>query len=502
MKGLGKMRVMMVQITRIILGMFVLSGLLFSEENLKKRTILSSMKESYLQLPKEVDSLNALFSEDIFYGRLRFNSFGFHWGEELEASGIPVRKDHAIAAIGGSLIYKSAYLKGFGFTLAGYTTQSRGTLSSEEAYLYKGGKGLLSRYDYMTEGKQGMTVLAQAYLEFHKQKSYLKAGRMIFESFLTASNDTKMIPNTFEGLTLETTDIPNTLFKAAYLTKQKLRDHATFHSVLDRAESLKDDPFHIYTGNDDAGVHIGLTESKLDALGIDDRLIILEARNHSIDNLVLRMNYTALPELLSSAMIQADYEMNLLDLDVTPALRYMRQFDNGAGAIGGANLKRVTSGYSDPDSLDSWLLGARVDIAKDVWKVRFGYTQVADKGDLVAPWRGFPTAGFSRAMAQYNWYANTKSYMLRADYDFGAAGLLSGVETFMRFVVQDFDDDKIAVQADSNVLTWDILKEFSDHPGLYMKLRAAHRWGEPQTGAIKKLDPSYDEVRFEINYLF
>ena len=43
----------MVKITRIVLGMLFLPGLLFSEENLKKRTILSSMKESYLQLPKE-----------------------------------------------------------------------------------------------------------------------------------------------------------------------------------------------------------------------------------------------------------------------------------------------------------------------------------------------------------------------------------------------------------------------------------------------------------------
>ena len=496
------------KMTKIVLVLLLLCTVLFAEEEHGKRGLLGSMKESYYQLPKEVDTLHEMLNEGVFYGRVRFNSFGFRWAEELSVKGIDVRKNHAIAAIGGSLIYKSAYLHGFGFTLAGYTTQSRGSLSSENAYLYKGGKGLLSRYDYITQGEQGISVFAQAYLEYHQSKSYVKAGRMIFESFLTASNDTKMIPNTFEGVTVETTDIPNTLFKAAYLTKQKLRDHSEFHEVLAIADVVSDDPYFKFSENDDSGAHFGLKKSKLDALGIDDKLMIVDLRNHSIENLVVRMNYTAIPDLLSSAMIQTDYEFNLLDHDITPAIRYMQQFDNGAGAIGGANLKTLTNGYSDPDSLDSWLAGARIDVSNHVWKLRFGYTQIADKGDLIAPWRGFPTSGFSRAMAQYNWYANTKSYMVRADYDFDNAGLIPGVEAFMRFVVQDFDDDKLGTQADSNVVTLDILKEFDAYPGLYMKLRVAHVDGDDDTvtyidgGSHTKLDPSYDEARFEINYLF
>ncbi len=478
------------------------------DKHFEKRKLLSSMKESYYTLPQEVDTLSKMFTEGIFYARLRFNSFGFQWKDELEVDGVSTRKDHAIAAIGGSLIYKSAYLNGFAFTLAGYTTQSEGSLSPDEAYLYKGGKGLLNRYDTMTEGTQGISTLAQAYLEYRYKNSFLKAGRFIFESFLTASNDTKMIPNTFEGVALESTYLPDTLLKTAFLTKQKLRDHSKFHDVLAVADIISDDPYHIFSENDDSGVHFGLTKSKLDALGIKDELIIVDVRNHSIENVRLRMNYTALPDLVSSAMIQADYEMHFLDFDVTPALRYMQQFDHGAGAIGGANLKTLTDGYSDPESLDSWLIGARVDVFQDAWKLRFGYTQIADKGDIIAPWRGFPTGGFSRAMAQYNWYANTKTYMIRADYDFDNSGLIPGVQAFMRYVVQDFDDSKLGVQADSDVLTFDVLKEFSSLPGLYLKFRMAHVMGDSDTVAFvngepkTKLNPSYDEARFEINYLF
>jgi hypothetical protein len=84
-------------------------------------------------LPPEVLTINDMFSQGKFYARLRFNSFGFKWAEELDLRGKTLRKDHSIAALGGSLIYKSAYLNGLAFTLAGYTTQSRGSLSSEEA---------------------------------------------------------------------------------------------------------------------------------------------------------------------------------------------------------------------------------------------------------------------------------------------------------------------------------------------------------------------------------
>ena len=462
-----------------------------------KRTLKGNMTEVYHQLPLQVDSLNEMLTQGKLYGRLRLNSFIFGWEEESAK-----RKDHFIAGLGGSFIYKTAYLNGFGATAGFYFTEARGSLDRDESNLYKSGKDTLSRYDRLSSGKQGITSLAQAYLEYKNTNFDVKLGRQIFESFLTKSNDTKMIPNTFEGLSFSSKYIPKTTLKAAYLTRQKLRDHSTFHHLFAYGDDPSD-PYAKYSQNDDASMHIGLTESKLAAKGIDDRLVILDATNKSMDNLMLRMNYTAVPELISSAMIQADYAMHIGSLSVIPALRYMKQFDDGAGEIGGANLKTITDGYSDPKSLDSWLAGARIDLKQDVWKLRFGYTQIADKGDIVAPWRGFPTGGFTRVMGQYNWYANTRTIMIRADYDFDKAGLVPKLKGFMRFGIQDFDDNKPGVQADSDVITLDLLKAFESMPNLSMKLRYAHVFGDPLVnGTIIKSDPSYDEARFEINYLF
>jgi len=76
------------------------------------------MTEVYNILPTDVDTVSEIFTKGEFYGRLRFNSFVFNWDEEIEK----VSKDHYTIGVGGSLIYKSAYFNGFGFTLGGYTT--------------------------------------------------------------------------------------------------------------------------------------------------------------------------------------------------------------------------------------------------------------------------------------------------------------------------------------------------------------------------------------------
>lgn len=467
-----------------------------NDEYLCKHSLKCSMVHIYEETPPKVSSLGDMFTQGIFYGRLRLNSFGYKWDKEIEK----VRKDHAIVALGGSVEYKSAYYHGFSIGAGVYTTQARGSLSQNATYLYKSGKDTFSRYDRFRDGTRGISTLAQGYLEYRFDDMDIKAGRQIFESFLTKSNDTKMIPNTFEGVSFNKHSLFHTDFKMAYLTKQKLRDHAKFHHVLAFGDN-KSNPYDFYNQNDDAGMHKGLTLSKLTEKGINDRLIVIEASNRSIENVTLHANYTAVPKLIASAMLQVDYHIHTANWVVIPALRYMQQFDEGAGAIGGANLKKLTSGYSNKKSLDSALFGARVDMVNDGFKLRFAYTDVADKGDIIAPWRGFPTGGFTRAMGQYNWNANTKTYMMQLDYEFES---IPDFKMISRFAVQDFDDKKIGVQADSNVFTLDLAKRFQENK-LYVKTRYAHVMGEGGTvssSGLTKLNPSYNEIRFEINYLF
>ncbi|MCF6200831.1 MAG: OprD family porin, partial [Hydrogenimonas sp.] len=194
--------------------------------------------------------------------------------------------------------------------------------------------------------------------------------------------------------------------------------------------------------------------------------------------------------------------VDIKNLYITPGVRDIRQFDDGAGAIGGANIRENISGYKDPNSLDSALYAFRVDVGNGIYRVRLGYSYIADKGDIVAPWRGFPTGGFTRAMGQYNWYANSKSYMLRFDYDFKKSGVADGLKCMLRYVVEDFDDTKPGVQADADVVNFDVIKRFERLKGLELRFRAALSYGEAQSAPLVKADPTYSDVRVEMNYLF
>ena len=215
-----------------------------------KRTLKGNMTVVYHRLPGEAADIGAMFTEGLFYGRIRANTFKWDWDREVDGK----TKNHWAAGIGGSLIFKSAYLHGFGLTAELYTSQNPWHMSGEDYRYAKAGKDMFSRYDIATEGDYAMSVLAEAYLEYRFIKSNVRLGRQTFESFLTASNDTKMIPNTFEGVSFESSDFRDTLIKAAWFDRQKLRDHTSFHHVLAYGD-YPGNPYAAWTENDDSAMH-------------------------------------------------------------------------------------------------------------------------------------------------------------------------------------------------------------------------------------------------------
>jgi len=83
----------------------------------------------------------------------------------------------------------------------------------------------------------------------------------------------------------------------------------------------------------------------------------------------------------------------------------------------------------------------------------------------------------------------------------------NNLELFVDKVIvpYEFDDDKSGVQADSNVFQLDLIKKFEAYENLYTKLRMVRVLGDENTVALdgkEKLNPSYTDVRFEVNYLF
>ena len=476
-----------------------------ADEAKPKRQLKNNMMIKTNLAPKSVDNLSDMFTEGMVYGRLRSNAFKWDWkNDDVAATG---NKDNKAFGLGGSLIYKTASLNGLS-AMAGlyYATNPISSLRQDLADIKytKAGKDTFSRYQVDGGGSWAYGVLAEANLQYEFADTTFIAGRQIFESFLTKSNDTKMIPNTFEGYTLETKIIPKTRVRAAYFTSQKLRDHTTFHDVL----TFKDGSGSSWNNNDDAAVHKGLKYSRLSSVGkTNNALIVADIRNKSIDNLQIDVTYGSVPGLLSSITGELNYKINMGDYSLTPGVRYMKQMDNGAGVIGGAGLSGTVTaanatamGYKDGDSLDTSLAMARLVLKKGPLKAQVGYSAVADEADIVAPWRGFPTGGYTRAMAQYNWRANTKTTCAEVHYDFGKAGIISGFSATARYAMQDFDEAKQAggVQADSNILHVDLRQNITKD--FYAKVRVGLVDADARVNGTEK--DSYNEYRFELNYLF
>jgi len=195
----------------------------------------------------------------------------------------------------------------------------------------------------------------------------------------------------------------------------------------------------------------------------------------------------------------------------------MRQFDEGAGDVGGAALTGtlvdgtgLARGYNDPNSVDGELYAARFVLRRGAGSLHAGYSRISDDADFIAPWRGFPTGGYTRSMAQYNWLAGCKSLMVRAFYDFGKAGIIRGLRAGIDYVYMDYDDEKERLGGqlltDRSSIHADVWYVFPFFRELEAKVRfgivnADHRAHATTTAPFGQ-DPSYYEFRFELNYLF
>jgi hypothetical protein len=196
-------------------------------------------------------------------------------------------------------------------------------------------------------------------------------------------------------------------------------------------------------------------------------------------------------------MGEANYKIPLKSFSITPGVRYIAQFDNGAGAVGGASIYNIgLAGYKDPNSLDAGMIAAKVAVKVEDYKLTLAYTGILDKADLVTPWRGFPTAGYTRSMGMYNWRANVKSYRLELVKGANAKGIYT--KPFMQTSVLYMDGDTSKAETDSIFYYAGIVQNIPNMQELQYRLRLGWRDFIGDSASVS----DYLDARFELNYLF
>lgn len=456
----------------------------------------------YTKVPGEVDSFGEIFTNGDLYGRLRSNNFWY----DFDAADTPTAQDHDKFSVGGNLTYKTAFFHGFGATAGFYGAVALGADNVEGVTNYtKTAKDLFRTRADGSEANIG--VFAIGYGEYKTHHNDLMVGRQIVDSILLSSNDAKMIPNTFQGAVLENSNIPDTKLRIGYLMSQKLRDHQNFHSII--AYAKRDE-------NDDGSANQGLTPLLIGKYGADvnPEMVFISAENKSIQNVKLTGEYIDINGFFSTIIAEANYMIPLIDgWKMTPGFRYLEQNDDGAGIIGGAAISGKFKdnysstnplNYTKPNSVDGRLWAARIVFDKGPFSLMGGYSTVADKGDIIAPWRGFPTGGYTRAMAQTNWLANTDSWMVTTAYDFDKGQRIPGLLCTASFSHINIDDSKTAAasiaSSDRNIIYFDAIQTLKSLPNSEFKFRFANV--DAITNLSTGVNDSYSEYRFEINYLF
>lgn len=503
------------------------------------RNLKANGQIEYLKAPGAVNSIGEMFTEGELYGRLRSNMFWWDWENELQEYG--GTGDNNIWGVGGSLVYKTGFYHGLGATVGFYGTTAisndnlvvKGNVGGTDGWTNSGKAGKDAYHTNMDGTEHGIGVVAEAYGEYKLGKTDLKIGRQGIDSIMLATNDTKMIPNTFEAAVIENKDIPNTTVRAGYVMSQKLRDHQAFHSIL-AYDSSSDGKSKVakVNENDDSGIHKGLSLRNIATLNEDanPEMVLITATNKSIPNLKLDAEYVGIEGYFSTIIAEANYQIAVGESwTLTPGIRYLNQMDDGAGKIGGAAIngalgydKRTSKTastkiayaaaaktYNNPESADGQIWMARLVLANGPLSIMAGYSDVADEADIIAPWRGFPTGGYSRDMAQVNWIANTQSWMVKADYNFDKAGVIPGLIGALSYTDMDFDENKNKALAsdisDRSMVHVDLIQTFKTLPNMEFKFRFAAIDADNSIKTSKTTDidrESYNEYRFEINYLF
>jgi len=288
---------------------------------------------------------------------------------------------------GGSLAYRSGYLADFVRVGAvAYTSQR---LWAPECC---GGSQLLQ------PGQKAYTTLGQAYGEIKFDERLAAAfGRKEYSTPYISGNDSRMTPNTFEGVSAYGSaggkdGAPAWRFGGGYISKIKERDAEDFVSMSVAAGAKVNRGVYVAGGRIDYGGF---------ALG---------AFNY----------YSA--DIINIFYSEARYRMPL----------------------GGGNTLTGRAQFTDQRSTGEDLLtgkafatqqgGVKFDLSHGGALLTLGYTKNANGADLQAPWSAFPSYTYSQVEAFST--AGESASMVRAAYDFSKLGA-KDVSAYALLVVGD-----------------------------------------------------------------
>ncbi len=472
------------------------------------------------------DDVASAFKEGKLDGRIRIHYIGTDWdhNDQWLLNGSKPDGDSQGLAVGGSLIYKTAPLKGISAGAGFYTTHGMGFATNDNNGVTAGHPKNTTASDLFARGPgaatdfgSGYSVLAQSYLQYEIAKTAIKGGRFLMTNPFINPNDTKMIPIAIEGASIISNDVANTTFELDYADKIKERGMSYFGSMADTGDA----PVAI---KNYYNTHYTATTNTSYGQEAASGVAIAGIKNKSIDSLELQGWYMNWPDIIDQAMVEGNYKLKVGEVGLAFGARYMQQFDHGAGDIirpkdgSPYDNSNVKVKGDDDNRVNTYMVALRAVANYKAARFLVAHSHTGNGGDMIAPWRGFPTEGYTRSMTITDWNANTSAYKGQFDYDFNS--LVSGLSALLSYSYYDRDPSKVGYQGQTNryygngdTRQWncDVKYAVASMKGLEFKVRTMIQENEVVSnitsnsgGASDGIgnDTSNKELRAEVNYLF
>jgi hypothetical protein len=237
------------------------------------------------------DTLEDAFKNGSINGEARAFLFSRDYGNKS------VNTDNDMLAVGLRLSYETEELKGFKIGL-GFQGQSTPWASIE------------AKADHQMPFDMGATgaVMSEAYLAYSMNKTDIKVGRQYFDKPLMISDNSRLIRQAIEGVTVVNTDIPDTTVYAAYAwAMQWMKGYGNEE----------------FANFDDFGF-VG---------PVGDYAYVIGAMNKSVKDLDLTLAYGVQDNSHRLLLAQADYTPMIGDIKLVTGLQYWNTEIDGTGDV-------------------------------------------------------------------------------------------------------------------------------------------------------------------------
>ncbi|PHM18554.1 MAG: porin [Sulfuricurvum sp. PD_MW2] len=267
------------------------------------------------------ESLENIFTQGQVSGNLR--GFWYDGNREL-------RIDRTALTVGGILSYKTAPYEGVSggvslFSSNGITSLTHMSESGQTHNLNLDGSSI--------------NTLGEAYLQYSAHDTLIKYGRQRLDLPLANDYYNRMLPNSFEALSIENRSLSNMIFKGAYITGWKYKGSDTFVS-----------PTYTY--------------------GVDRDIAVLGAIFSPIPAYKIELYDTYVRDVMNAPylqMIHNELWKSSEGTTVSGALQYLNERNIGNKVAG---------------NIDTYLLGLRGSVSKGEWSLSALYTRIGDQSLL------------------------------------------------------------------------------------------------------------------------